>query len=339
MTPVTESTPWKDDILKVKIGIFADNMYDLNIGSQSIAAEGLVWLSWPAEFQSLLDRAKLPIEQVITPVNRVNSWDSVSKALYAEPIRLPNGDYHQVIRFANRFYAPHLDLRRYPFEQIKLPIIFGFHTMNEGFDTSKARLVADTNQSGVGAYIDTLGLITDAFSVSEFIQEYPSSFGYQLTNGPVSSRYSQVQLEVAYSKSKFAAILQLFLPLVVVMLMVLMAPNLAASLWDVRIAIPSTALLTLVFLQQGYRQSLPLLPYLTYIDQIYGICYIITFALFLLFVKASNALDHATDAQRDETIARLNRHDKIFQWGAIAILLFAVIANYLFPLRSIYPHH
>lgn len=330
---VTPSTPWPSGIIPVRVGIFLENAYDFSIGTQSLAAEGVVWVSWPQEFQNLLDAQGLAIEQVLNPVNRVNSWDNILKPFYAKPIKLANGEYHQILRFANRFYASAVDLHRYPFERLAFPVIFGLNVMSESFSAQKVRLIADRGQSGVGPYIDIIGFITDRTEVSEFIQRYPTAFGYGAAGESSSSEFSQVSLAVEYKKSWFASAQQLILPLLIVMLMVLFAPVLAASLWDVRIAIPSTALLTLVFLQQSYRQGLPLLPYVTFLDQIYAECYLVTFALFALFVWASNKLDSADEAEKPSVIARLNTIDRRVQWGMIAFLVLSTALNYLFPLR------
>ncbi len=333
VTQVTPSTKWAPGVIPVRVGIFLENAYDFSIDTQSLAAEGVVWVTWPQEFQDLLDAQGLEIEQVINPVNRVNSWDNILKPFYAEPIRLPSGEFHQILRFANRFYASAVDLHRYPFERLSFPVIFGLNVMSESFGAQKVRLIADTQQSGVGPYIDIIGFVTDRMTVSELIQRYPTAFGHGKAGEPTSSEFSQIRLAVEYRKSGFASAQQLILPLLIVMLMVLFAPILAASLWDVRIAIPSTALLTLVFLQQGYRQGLPLLPYVTFLDQIYAECYLVTFALFALFVWASNKLDSAAEGERPAVIARLNKIDHRVQWVLIAFLVISTTLNYLFPLR------
>lgn len=333
LTPVTESTTFASTVVPVKIGLYIENVYDFNLSTQSLAAEGVVWITWPQAFQDLLDAEDLTVEQVVTPVNKVNSWDSILKPFYAKPIRLPDGNYHQIVRFGGRFYVDLLDLHRYPFEKLSFPVIFGMNVMSDAFRIDRVRLVPDVAHSGVGSYVDITGFITDSYEMKEYVQRYPTDFGYHDGAGSNTTDASQVRLEVDYRKSWFASVQQLILPLLIVMLMVLAAPNLAASLWDVRIAIPSTALLTLVFLQQSYRQNLPLLPYLTYLDQIYGACYIVTFGLFALFVWTSNQLDVASDGQRSTVLARLNKVDAIFQWGCIIFLITAVVVNALFPIK------
>ena len=59
--------------------------------------------------------------------------------------------------------------------------------------------------------------------------------------------------------------------LLVVMAMVLLVFKVRPDEQDARAGIPVTVLLTLVFLQQTYRDELPQLPFLTFLDQVYVI--------------------------------------------------------------------
>ena len=333
ITEINEATPWQSSTIPIRLGLFAENVYDFNSSTQSFAAEGLVWVHWGSAFQELLDAEGVTIEQVINPVNRVNSWDWLMKPFYPKPLRSEGGDYYQLMRFAGRFYVDALDFHRFPFEQITFPIAFGLNSMSDVFGAEKVRLIADKAQSGVGPFVDIVGYATDSVRVAEFVQTFPTSFGYKTTSGANSTDFSQVWLQISYKKSWFASIQQLILPLLAVMLITLVAPNLAASLWDVRIAIPSTAILTLVFLQQSYRQTLPSLPYITFLDQIYAACYMVTFTLFCLFVWTSNKLDTAAEGERAEVITRLNKIDSYVQTGCVVFLIGSILLNWLFPIH------
>lgn len=334
VTEVTAATPWKASTVPVRLGMFVENVYDFNSSTQSFAAEGLVWAQWGSSFQELLESEGVSIEQVINPVNRVNSWDWLMKPFYPKPLRSEGGDYYQLVRFAGRFYVDELDYHRFPFEQITFPVIFGLNSMSDVFCADKVRLIADKPQSGVGPFIDIMGYATDSVEIREYLQQYPTSFGYKGPGTDKTSAFSQVGLQINYKKSWFASIQQLILPLLIVMMITLVTPTLAASLWDVRIAIPSTVILTLVFLQQGYRQTLPFLPYITFLDQIYAVCYIVTFTLFCLFVWTSNKLDTATEAEKPEMIARLNNVDSWVQLACVIFLLGTIAINWFFPIHS-----
>lgn len=327
---VTSGTQWPKGVVEVKLGAFIENVYDFNLSTQSVAAETIVWVAWPEAFQHMLDTDGLTIDQVIGPTNRVNSWDATTKPLYTKPLRLPDGSHYQIFRISGRFYADVVDLHRYPFEKLSFPVIFGVNPMSDRFTAEKVRLVADREHSGLGSYVDIVGFATDGYDVQEQIQTTSTNFGYGNRD---SSSFSQVKVAIDYKKSGLASIQQLILPLLIVMMIVLVAPNLAASLWDVRIAIPSTVLLTLVFLQQSYRQNLPLLPYITFLDQVYAECYLVTFGLFCLFVWTSNKLDQTPEADRPVVIARLNKVDAWVQVGFVLFLIASTTMNWLLPIK------
>ncbi|MEB3332908.1 MAG: hypothetical protein VKI83_10505, partial [Synechococcaceae cyanobacterium] len=120
------------------------------------------------------------------------------------------------------------------------------------------------------------------------------------------------------------------LPLMIVNSILLMAPAVEGSLGDVRLAIPSTALLTLIFLQQSYRSSLPRLPYTTYLDDLFSCSYIISMALFALFTWGTNAYSMATPEEKERTMSRINRTDRLFQISSCFALLSVAILGWIF---------
>jgi hypothetical protein len=134
-------------------------------------------------------------------------------------------------------------------------------------------------------------------------------------------RLPQVNFLVSYQQSPNAALLTLILPLTVVMALVLFSPSLSSSLWDVRLGIPPTALLTLIFLQQSYKEKLPNLPYATFLDLIYNVCYFVNLILFALFLWASNRLHETTEKTRPRVITRIDVLDRYVQIGLVLLLI------------------
>jgi hypothetical protein len=165
-------------------------------------------------------------------------------------------------------------------------------------------------------------------SLSQKIHRYATNFGEQQPRRD----YSQVVLRVFYRTPPFASFVQWIMPLLIVMLIVFLAPSLEGSLGDLRIAIPSTALLTLVVMQQTYQAELPPLPYLTFLDRIYLMSYLISIALFVLFLWASNLYAAAERRGADEAgmvlvRQRVKRADGWFQSLAVGgFLLVAYLA-------------
>ncbi|MFM7652659.1 MAG: hypothetical protein ACKO5M_07055 [Vulcanococcus sp.] len=100
-----------------------------------------------------------------------------------------------------------------------------------------------------------------------------------------------------------------------------------------RIALPATAVLTLVFLQASYRSMLPQLPYLTFIDRIYSLAYAICLACFALYVWAANRLNHAMPPigaeERSLIEAEINRVDRSFQLLCLLTLSLGAIVCWL----------
>jgi hypothetical protein len=185
-------------------------------------------------------------------------------------------------------------------------------------------LVPDASSSGIGAYIDITGYKTIDFNIFTNIHEYGSDFGLKKIN-PKHVHTNQVVFETSYKPSVNAALLTLFLPLLIVMTLVLFSPMLSASLWDIRLGVPPTALLTLIFLQQIHKDKLPELPYITYLDMIYNICYFIILILFVLFLWGSNRLDRATEEEKPAIIGHIDEIDNKFQIS-LTIFLFVLSA-------------
>jgi hypothetical protein len=86
---------------------------------------------------------------------------------------------------------------------------------------------------------------------------------------------------------------------------------------EVRLAIPSTMLLTLVFLQQGARENIPPLEYTTFLDKIYLFGFLAALSLFSIFVWASNLYDNQPIERHESVSRRVDRVDTIFQASTI----------------------
>ena len=117
------------------------------------------------------------------------------------------------------------------------------------------------------------------------------------------------------------------LPLLVVMAMVLLVFKVRADEQDARAGIPVTVLLTLVFLQQTYRDELPDLPYLTFLDQVYVVAYVVTLLAFVLVIfigrRYGEMEEMPAGPRRDQMEQRLHRLDEIWP---LTVVLFSSIS-------------
>ena len=108
----------------------------------------------------------------------------------------------------------------------------------------------------------------------------------------------------------------------------LMAPSVEGSLADVRLAIPSTALLTLIFLQQSYHSSLPKLSYTTFLDDLFSCSYVISMALFALFTWGHNTYSSAPDGQKEQAMKVINNADRFFQVSSGVLLIVVAVFSW-----------
>jgi hypothetical protein len=112
-------------------------------------------------------------------------------------------------------------------------------------------------------------------------------------------------------------------PLAIVMAMVVVVSRIQHDIWDVRVGIPATVLLALVFLQQSYKSGLPTLPYLTFLDEIYVVCYVLTLLAFVLSIWAGKKrfeIHRLSDqAQIDLMDKRIERLDRLWPAAVIGI--------------------
>ena len=148
------------------------------------------------------------------------------------------------------------------------------------------------------------------------IHAYTTAFGEEGVAN--AGDYSMATFEISYRTNGWAAFYRFILPWLAVLVILLLTPNLEGNLNDLRLAIPSTALLTLVFLQQGAHADLPALDYLTFLDKLYLFGYVVATVEFWLFVWGSNLISRAPEDQHAQVMERINRVDLIYQITTIA---------------------
>jgi len=318
-SPDLEDIAIGSDVDTMRVGLFVTNNYSIDMAVPMYASDGLLWTSWSPALQAKFEAAGMEPTRLLVFVNSVEGWDGRLTPVGEAPMRLANGDYYQLISYSTKLSIEHLGLHHYPFQQMHLPIELEVNDESDQFRFEKLRLIPDRDDSAVGHAIDVNGFITRGWSMGEFRHVYDSDFGLRegSKTRPASVSYSQILFDVLYARSVKASVWSLFQPLLVVMAIVILSPSLSSRLWDVRIALPATAVLTLVFLQGSYRNLLPQLPYLTFIDRIYSLAYAICLACFALYVWAANRINHAiphgTAEQRAAIEAEINRVDRRFQ--------------------------
>jgi len=303
---------------RITLGMHLENAYNLSVPDQTFMADGWYWISWPEAVQQIIDANKIDTDKLVEVVNNIIGYDFSVEPDSEAPILRPDGRRYQLFRFSGSFYIDDLDLADYPFHALSLPLLFETQPLSFSLDgPTPVLLVPEPRQKGlVGAYATIKGYREVGVSVDPMIHHYATDFGHGGRQD-----YALSELRVYYRTPFLTAFLQWLMPLLIVMAVVFLAPSLEGSLGDLRIAIPSTALLTLVVMQQTYQAELPPLPYLTFLDKIYLYCYLVAIALFILFVWGSNAYTAADAASLERVKRRVARADLGFQVIATAGLV------------------
>ncbi len=317
LAPLDELPP---HIPLVYAGIFVEKVYELSLVSRTFSADGYIWLEWPAEVDELMQEEGISPGELIRLPNRIEIWDSLFEVVTEEPIELSAGRFYQRYRFSSRFYDDDIMLNKDPFDSLSLPIVIEVGPSSMSQKYAGVTLIPHHQANGfIGRSGSLSGYRLESADLTPLLHQYPSRFGswYRPT-------LSQVRLEMEYRSDYWSAFLNWIFPLLIILAVVLLAPSVAGSLGDIRIAIPSTALLSLIFLHQSYHDELPALPYLTFLDKLFSISFAVCLGLFGLFTWGTTIYDRAEEPDRPRVARRINRIDTIFQVSCVVI--FVVVA-------------
>lgn len=172
---------------------------------------------------------------------------------------------------------------------------------------SVPKYVADTKDSGYGDLLKVAGWNIDGWKIGTLLHSYDTKFGdTKQTTGNGNFSVLRYQLDIQRPVNFF--IWKLLLPLLIVLCANWTALLLHPSLVEVRTAMPATALLTTVFLQQAYSSSLPEVGYLVLLDRIYVLAYLLLIATITVVVVGAartndGQAEHMERAKRTDRLA------------------------------------
>jgi hypothetical protein len=305
---------------RIEVGMHIKNIYNLSLKDKTFDADGWFWLKWPESIQELIEADQIPITKLVELVNQVETYDSNLEVDSNAPQRLPEGRYLQLYRFSAKFYDDHQNLRNFPFENLELPITVELRPSQFSMGDEAVVLVPKLNNTELeGDSVNLNGYTLEGSKSTSAIHVYQTTFGEEESTR--AGEFSLATFEVIYHTNGWASFYRFVLPWMAVMVILMLAPNLEGNLTDLRLAIPSTALLTLVFLQEGAHSKLPPLDYLTYLDKLYLFGYLMAMAEFCLFVWSTNLFSRASPEEQTTVMAHINRVDLTYQLCSIAGML------------------
>lgn len=275
----------------VETGLYANNLYDLDIASNTYYLDAYIWFKWKGEIDPV---ANLEL------TNAVEEWGLTQTTLEEETQKLADGRQYQIIRVEGRFVHP-FELSRFPLDRQKL----GITLENSIYQADQLIYVPDKAQSGFSETLAVPGWQIRGFDLQSLLHDYKTNFGEPLPPTGKTT-YSALRYELATVRPVSYFAWKLLLPLVIVLISGWGAFLLNPKYPDSRIALPVTALLTIVFLQQSYAESIPEVGYLVLLDKIYALAYVL---IILSILEAIITADWAK-SEDPHALARITRLDR-----------------------------
>ncbi|XGB41758.1 MAG: hypothetical protein LVS60_16195 [Nodosilinea sp. LVE1205-7] len=281
----------------IETGIYANHLYDVNVASNTYYLDAYIWFKWNGKID--------PVEN-LELTNAVEAWGLTKTVLQAENSQLPDGRKYQIIHVQGRFVHP-FQLSRFPLDRQRLTITLE----NSLYPVDQLVYLPDQQQSGYAESLAVPGWQIRGFDLQSLIHDYKTNFGEPLpASGKATYSALRYQLTTERPVSYFAW--KLLLPLVIVLISGWGAFLLSPKYTDSRLALPVTALLTTVFLQQSYADSIPDVGYLVLLDKIYALAYVLIILSILEAIitadwaraDSENALDRIIRLDRQSLIAQ-----------------------------------
>ena len=273
-------------------GVYIQKLYDLDLQSKTFAADGYIWIKWLGELKAWDSHTSKDPANTLEFLNSVYKDDFIESLSPEDPYTNKSDESYQAKVFSGKFLATELDLRKFPFETIILPI----EIETDDYWISEAVLHADKN-AGSAAVSEKNSLNGYTYKGMSFTARkhiYNTAFGLEKDALASFGRrdrteYSNIIAEFVYQRDPGSTAWRLFVPLLAVLWITILSPLIDPRNLEPKVALPASVVLSLVFLQQGYRDMLPdSISYLTFMDKVYGLSYCATFIVFLEAVVSTN---------------------------------------------------
>ena len=296
----------------VTVGLYAINAYEIDTAANTFQFKGYLWLRWKGDYDAV---------STIEFANSVEEWGLTVTNLSEKPQKLANGDNLQELRVQGRFFEP-FSLGNYPLDKQNLQITI--ENLNDSINN--VVYVPDVKNTTYDSKFKVPGWSVSGISSERFDHNYVSNFGDNtLQTGAAATKYSSLTFSIGIHRAQNLFWWKLLLPLILVLITNWMALLLNPKYSEIRTAMPATALLTTVFLQQSSLDAIPQVSSLVLMDLIYVVAYasiVVTFAQIIWdnhkVKDADEVVIHAV-AQRDRLSLAIQ---SIVTIGAILLLVF-----------------
>ena len=107
----------------IEVGLHIENIHQFSMKDKVYSVEGWYWLRWPKAIQEIIEKEKIPLENIVEFSNQIETSSLVVETDTSQPQELPGDRKYQLFKFSGRFYVSDLTLHKSPFETFVLPVI------------------------------------------------------------------------------------------------------------------------------------------------------------------------------------------------------------------------
>lgn len=295
----------------VSVGFYPINVYGVDPATSTFTYDGYIWFRW---------KGAIDPTQTVEFTNSVDRSSLTKQFLYDAPQVAPDGSKYQIMRIESKFMTP-FSLANFPLDQHDLSI-----TLEDSlYGTDELVYEIDKSDTGYAPNLVVSGWNLHGWNDNRTIVDYASTFGDRTV--AQASQYARISFSMNISRPESYFVWKLLLPLVVVLCGAWIALLLNPTLTETRAALPASALLTTVFLQQGYTGSLPETGGLVLLDKIYVVAYVLIVSTLCRVIVKSFKIEQKDEAQ----IQALRKKDAVVL--AVQAIIFVASAAGLVALR------
>lgn len=295
---------------EVTVGVYVNDIQTLDLKTHSYVVDAYLWFRWK--------NPDIDPASSFEFINSTESWGHTKTNDFEKPIKLPNGEYYQVVRVQGKF-SKKLPLYDYPFDKQKLGIEFEDTTI----EAKEFSYVLDKNPITVNPELQIPGFQIGKASINASTRSYPTNFG-DLRDRATDS-FSRIQVDIPIERSVLAYTLKLIFPIFCVIFCALLIFFLHPSRVDARVGIGITALLTIVALQMTLNEDLPEIDYLVLMDKVYLAGYLFVIACLALVIRTARLHDR----ELCDRAVRIDRRSVLILAPLYVLALVLILARFI----------
>jgi hypothetical protein len=318
------AAPPTDPPVTLDVAVNVGNVHRFSARDKTYSVEGRLRVSVPAALMERLQAAGVEPVELLRFQNIVEPWNSLLEP-DGELVKL-GANLGRDYRFTGNFYSDEINFRGYPFGTLPLMLsLVPVPSANGAIRAYPYDPLLPKEISGLHS------LRLRANNRDSSVSRQTNMNGYRLNGWRLINEPSGVEMQLLYTPIGLASLVKWLLPLAITMVVMLLTPNLRSSFSSERLAIPPVILLTLVFMQQAYRDSLPSLPYLTVMDGLYAFSYLVTLVFFCEFIWCANRLQRLDDqgiAAIERRFERLESGLQLASLAGYAVLMVWALSNW-----------